>query len=260
MKRRFITTDSHGAYRALKQCLDLVKFDYEQDELYFLGDSVDGWSQSRESLDLLLSIKHLIYILGNHDDWVRQYYNGIIKEQDRKCWLEHGGIATQESYFNLAMDRDHLRLLERAHIYYLTGDNKLLVHAGVHPETPLEDHHPESFYWNRFFIQNAYHLAKQKTPVFYPEYEHIYLGHTPTTSFRGKDDNPLQLDFTQPMLLGNVWALDTGAAFSGRLTLMDMDTHEYVQSEVVRRLYPDEKGRNQFSWEEEEFLRQQGVL
>jgi serine/threonine protein phosphatase 1 len=42
----------------------------------------------------------------------------------------------------------------------------------------------------------------------------------------------------------NVWNVDTGAAFTGRITVMDIDTKRYWQSDVVKDLYPGEPGRN----------------
>ena len=42
----------------------------------------------------------------------------------------------------------------------------------------------------------------------------------------------------------NIWNIDTGAAFKGSLTIMDVDTKEFWQSEPLPNLYPNEKGRN----------------
>ena len=42
----------------------------------------------------------------------------------------------------------------------------------------------------------------------------------------------------------NVGNLDTGAAFTGKLSLMDINTKEFWQSDPVWKLYPGEKGRN----------------
>lgn len=64
--------DIHGAYHALQQVLERSPFDSETDRLICLGDVCDGWSQTRESIDLLLSLPHLILILGNHDVWTRE--------------------------------------------------------------------------------------------------------------------------------------------------------------------------------------------
>jgi serine/threonine protein phosphatase 1 len=48
------------------------------------------------------------------------------------------------------------------------------------------------------------------------------------------------------MKAANVWNVDTGAAFTGRLSALNIDTKKYFQSDVVRTLYPQEKGRNQY--------------
>jgi serine/threonine protein phosphatase 1 len=42
----------------------------------------------------------------------------------------------------------------------------------------------------------------------------------------------------------NIWNVDTGAAFKGPLTIMDIDSKEFWQSEPLPHLYPNEKGRN----------------
>lgn len=42
----------------------------------------------------------------------------------------------------------------------------------------------------------------------------------------------------------NVWNLDTGAAFRGKLSCMDIKTKKVWQSDEVYTLYPTEKGRN----------------
>jgi serine/threonine protein phosphatase 1 len=46
------------------------------------------------------------------------------------------------------------------------------------------------------------------------------------------------------MQMANIWNVDTGAAFKGPLTILDVDTKEFWQSESLPTLYPNEKGRN----------------
>ncbi len=53
-------------------------------------------------------------------------------------------------------------------------------------------------------------------------------GHTPTIHW----DSILQ-----PMKLCNLWVLDQGAGFDGKLTLMNMDNHKYWQSDQVTQIY-----------------------
>ena len=46
------------------------------------------------------------------------------------------------------------------------------------------------------------------------------------------------------MKAGNIFNLDTGAGWDGKLTIMDIDTLRYWQSDNVKTLYKDERGRN----------------
>ena len=47
----------------------------------------------------------------------------------------------------------------------------------------------------------------------------------------------------EPVRRLNIWNLDQGAGWNGKLTLMDAHTEEYWQSDLVGELYPDELGR-----------------
>jgi serine/threonine protein phosphatase 1 len=67
------------------------------------------------------------------------------------------------------------------------------------------------------------------------KYKEIYIGHSPT--IREFEDG-------MPVNIGNVWNMDTGGTYSGRLSLMNIDTKEITQSEFLYKLYPDEMGRN----------------
>jgi serine/threonine protein phosphatase 1 len=53
-----------------------------------------------------------------------------------------------------------------------------------------------------------------------------------------------RIERIRPFKKANVWNVDTGAAFKGPLTIMDVDTKEFWQSEPLTQLYFDEKGRN----------------
>ena len=78
----------------------------------------------------------------------------------------------------------------------------------------------------------------QENDIRYPSrfklYKEIFIGHTPVIRF-GE---------STPMNFKNIWNVDTGAAFTGKLTIMNVDTKEFWQSDPLPSLYPDEKGRN----------------
>jgi serine/threonine protein phosphatase 1 len=65
-------------------------------------------------------------------------------------------------------------------------------------------------------------------------FKEIYIGHTPVT----------RVGFDKPANFANVWNVDTGAAFKGKISMLEVDSKEIWQSEPVFKLYPDEKGRN----------------
>ena len=64
-------------------------------------------------------------------------------------------------------------------------------------------------------------------------YKDIFVGHTTSELY-----NTLQ-----PIHVCNVWNIDTGAGWSGKLTIMDVDTKEYWQSDLTPDLYDDTPDR-----------------
>jgi hypothetical protein len=54
----------------------------------------------------------------------------------------------------------------------------------------------------------------------------------------------LDIGIPTPVHKANVWNMDTGAAYTGALSVMDINTNEFWQSDPLPFLYPNEKGRN----------------
>lgn len=239
--KTYVCGDVHGAYRALKQILEKVNFNYESDKLIFLGDAVDGWSQSKETLEELLKIKNLIYIMGNHDLWFLEFIQtGNIPD----IWRKQGGAATLKS-FSAGISKNIRNLLERKAIYYYIENNKLFIHGGFDWHTSIEDQLNTDLIWDRNLFATALEVEQQnkenKTSIKFSTYDEIYIGHTTVTLAPIINSN-YKLG-TKPLFLSNVIAMDTGAGWEGILTIMDIDTKEYWQSDLVKNLYPEEKGR-----------------
>lgn len=262
--RTLVMGDIHGGYKALIQCLQRSKFDYEKDTLIQLGDVTDGWSEVHDCVEELLKIKNLIPIKGNHDSWFETW---LRYGKHPTSWLQ-GGDATLISYCR-ALNKQYATLshgytsdllpsdLPDAHYqffvskqipYFLDSENRLYVHGGLNRHHPIDDmiyNNAEILMWDRDFWMAAlsYGQTKPDDEFKYPirgkfrtngNFKEIYLGHTATVSW--KTD--------QPMNAANVWNLDTGAGFHGKLTIMDVDTKEYWQSDKLTELYINEKGRN----------------
>lgn len=239
--RTYVIGDIHGAYRALQQVIQRV-VPAPEDRLIFLGDYVDGWSESRQVMEYLMELdaKHrCFFIRGNHDAWCEEWLAGLGPDPS---WLFHGGGATVDSYrgINLLDKIRHLAFFRRMQPYF-EEDGRLFVHAGFSSmHGPSMEHYESNFFWDRTLWEMALAVDSRiaKDSVFYPQrlqlYQEIYIGHTPTTNY-GLDT---------PMLRCNVWNIDTGAAFTGRVTMMDIETKKVMQSDIVQRLYPGESGRN----------------
>ena len=77
--KTFVIGDIHGGLKALIQVLEKAN-PKKKDRLIFLGDFVDGWSESMEVIDYLIKLNHkfsCIFLRGNHDDLVFQWLRAI---------------------------------------------------------------------------------------------------------------------------------------------------------------------------------------
>ncbi|MFV5696857.1 metallophosphoesterase family protein [Flavobacterium sp. ZT3R17] len=240
--RTLVIGDIHGGLHALHQIMERAKVTTE-DTLIFLGDYVDGWSQSPQVIDYLIELNiknNCVFIRGNHDELLLHW---LKDSKDNLLWYKHGGEATVNAYetVNLETKQRHVEFLQSLENFYLDDQNRLFIHAGFTNMNGVDfEYFPKLFYWDRTLWETALALDKNMKPgnLFYPKrltlYNEIYIGHTPVSRI-GK---------TTPVQMACIWNVDTGAAFKGPLTIMDVDTKEFWQSEPLDLLYSNEKGRN----------------
>jgi len=240
--RTFVIGDIHGGLKALKQIINKAEIAIG-DKLIFLGDYVDGWSESPQVLDFLIELKTIyncVYIRGNHDGLLLEWLKG---SNENLLWHQHGGEATIKAYLQVSKDKkqQHIAFLESLDNFYLDSENRLFVHAGFTNLNGVEyEYFPKMFYWERTLWEMALALDKnmKRDSLLFPKrltlYKEIYIGHTPVTRI-GK---------TVPVQMDCVWNVDTGAAFKGPLTILEIHTKEFWQSDPLPLLYPEEKGRN----------------
>jgi serine/threonine protein phosphatase 1 len=227
MRRTLVLGDVHGGLKALKQVLERSNFDYENDKLICLGDFADGWTDTAECFEEIFKIKHLMYTRGNHDQWLKDWLK-YGKRPD--VWLYQGGENTVSSYHRNpeSWKKKHFAFLKAMPIYYIDEENRLFLHggcsqSGLHPK----DTDKMFLMWDRDLWHNRHNLP----PLPFKE---VYVGHTST--WRLSD---------VPVNKSNVWFMDQGGGWEGKLSLMDVDTKEFWQSDVVAHLYRDETvGRN----------------
>lgn len=241
MERTLVIGDIHGGFKALEQVLERASVT-TNDTLIFLGDYVDGWSQSFEVVNKLISLKsshNCVFLRGNHDEL---FYDWIANGKSNPNWLLHGGQATLDSYKDRPYNfvQIHAHFLQNLENYYLDSKNRLFLHAGFTNVNGIDqEHFTKMFYWDRSLWETA--LASRNLDLndeFYPQrlkiYSEIYIGHTPLS----------KINRDKPFCASGVWNVDTGAAFTNALTIMDIETKEFWQSDALPTLYPNEKGRN----------------
>lgn len=230
-KRVFVIGDIHGRYEAVLEVLKKSKFNYKKDTLIVLGDVSDGGYNTYEVVEELLKIDNLILLMGNHDEW---FVNHIKTGWADEIWIQQGGANTLRSYGGKVIEADfmtddshidttdinipvtHQEFFNKATYYYIDKKNRCFVHAGLNPKIPkIESQSRNDLVWDRSLI--VYCRQGNKVEM----YKEVFTGHTTTQGINGD---------TLPINYENLWCLDTGAGWTGKLTIMDVDTKEYWQS------------------------------
>ncbi|MBS1532548.1 MAG: metallophosphoesterase [Bacteroidetes bacterium] len=245
--RTLVMGDVHGAYSAMMQCLERSQFDDQHDLLIQLGDIADGYAQVYECVEELLKIKHLVAIRGNHDDWFHEF----IQVDLHPYFWNFGGKGTLTSYLNHAgkngrffkkgsgyktalassdIPDTHKAFFEGQWPYYIDGQNRCFVHGGFKRDKPFHGQATSAYYLDRDLWTTAISCHNEGGSLAVEtSFSEIYIGHTATA----------QLGVHHPLNACNIWNIDTGAGASGRLTIMDVDTKEYWQSDRIPTLYRD---------------------
>ena len=265
-KRILVCGDIHGGYKSLLQVLERCNFNSEEDQLICLGDYVDGWSETAEVIQYLLELESQcvykpIFLRGNHDSWAEEWFTYGTR---RDIWLMQGGQATIYSYIRtgLVANALHKSFFQRLHNYYIDEQNRGFVHGGFISKNGLgHEVYQSDYYWDRTLWEIAMAVDKdfklidkgdfRTNPYRFEKHLEIYLGHTSTGCWLIKphlpeyqySEQPKQGRIITPMNRCNVWNLDTGGGYEGRLTIMDIDTKEFWQSDDMKSLYPNERGR-----------------
>lgn len=242
MNNTYVIGDIHGGLQALLQILKKAQIT-TSDRLIFLGDYVDGWSETPQLLDYLIQLDkqyECIFLQGNHEEMVLRW---LRDDDDDEMWRFHGGQVTVDQYKTSSelTKKNHIEFLSKLKKFHIDEDNRLYVHAGFTSQKGVSHEYFEGmFWWDRSLWETAMCLDPNidKDDVRYPKrlllYNEIFIGHTPTIRFGS----------AYPMNFANVWNIDTGAAFTGVLTAMNVKTKEFWQSDALPSLYPNEKGRN----------------
>lgn len=247
MQRTFVMGDVHGGYKALLQCFDRSGFNNQTDTLIQLGDITDGYPQVYECVEEFLKIKHLISLKGNHDDWFAEftrtdfhpYYWNMGGRGTLVSYLEHAGkkgrYFTSDSGFKSALEAKdipptHREFFNSQRLFYIDDRQRCFLHAGFDRHLPFHGQPSANYYWDRSLWEQARQQSLGNASFStHTSFSEIYIGHTPTTK-QGTD---------QPLQAFHIFNLDTGAGHDGRLTIMDIETKAFWQSDPLPTLYAE---------------------
>jgi serine/threonine protein phosphatase 1 len=172
--------DIHGRLDLFERMIEHVRMDEmagaERPLIVLLGDYVDRGPDSAAVLSRILELQQEAWcdvevLLGNHEESLLKF---LYTAQHGPSWVDYGGGSTLGSYgvslpvsrtdpaqweetrkaFAEALPEAHLTLLRNMK-YLLKADDYIFVHAGVHPEQPLEAQGPETFLWVRGAFMEA---------------------------------------------------------------------------------------------------------
>lgn len=265
--RTLVIGDIHSSLKALKQVIERAKIDFDKDLVIFLGDYVDGWSEAAQTVQYLIELQEKakikpIFLRGNHDKWCEDW---LIMGEINQAWHENGGKETMKSYIetSLLVEDSHRKFFSNLLDYYIDEDNRAFVHGGfVSRQGVGYEVRASNYYWDRDLWNLALMLhnndekdsftdSDYKSGARFLKHKEVYIGHTATVSWKCKPHyeeykqkgQPKNGSIIVPMNRCNVWNIDTGAGWFGKLTALDIDTKEYYQSDLVQELYKDERGR-----------------
>ncbi len=187
--------DVHGHGTALDALLGYMELT-ATDRVTFLGDLVDGGSDSRGVLDRVMSMgAQAQTVLGNHESMLLA---AMTDDDVARHWLRYGGDRTLASFGVARAEQIPKRYRQwlLSLPLWIEEANYVFVHAGVDPKLPLADQTEQTLLWQHH--NDPQPLSSGKTLV---------TGHRPRS---------------QPVLLDHHLSLDTGIACGGLLTAIEL--------------------------------------
>lgn len=211
MPRTIAIGDIHGCSDALRSIVRAIG-PRPDDTIVCLGDYVDKGLDSAGVLDVLIDLMgrcRLVPLLGNHDELMLEARNS---RAAFRRWLEFGGTAALDSYGSTGqlglVPEVHFQFLEHCRPWFETPTH-FFVHANYDPRFPLDEQDEAALRWVslRDHVPGAH--VSGKTAV---------VGHTPQA---------------EVLNLGHLICLDTGCAYDGKLTAMDVGTGKVWQARTM---------------------------
>jgi serine/threonine protein phosphatase 1 len=251
MSRTFTVGDIHGCDIPLLELLNEVNFDFNNDKLISLGDLCDRGPNTWEVFEILLKIKNLIFIKGNHDYCFEQYLknnNDYIYDWGLRMGSETIDSYEKHKWLNI---ENHRKLLNSA-VSYHVENNFCFVHGGFDRYRKIQKQLESFLIHDRQLMSDVMNNKDEKIFTM-DEFEKIFIGHTPTLCWNEGDDKlngqlkiVLSIDnpIYQPIIKSSVYNIDTGCGKGGPLTLYDVYNDKCYQSKEKYGKVPKMKWKN----------------
>jgi serine/threonine protein phosphatase 1 len=112
--------------------------------------------------------------------------------------------------------------------------NNCYVHGGFNRYLEFKGQRPEVYYWDRelwsaalsYNVFERHQKGNEKFRMATP-FNEVFIGHTSTMNWKSD----------KPMKAANIYDLDTGCGHGCRLTIMEVKSKEFWQSDPVSELY-----------------------
>jgi serine/threonine protein phosphatase 1 len=208
MGRTIAIGDIHGCSDALAFLLRAIN-PQPDDTIITLGDYIDKGHDSHGVLDMLIELSgrcRLIPILGNHEEQMLRARDDAAEFQ---WWMEFGGVVTLDSYGSSGqidlVPENHFQFLNSC-LPYLETETNFFTHGNYDPDLPLAQQRDRTLRWLSMGDSVPGPHCSGKIAV---------VGHTPQP---------------EVLNLGHLICLDTGCAYGGKLTAMEMGSGEIWQT------------------------------
>jgi len=213
-------SDIHGQYDKFMAMLELINFN-DEDRLYILGDVVDRGPHSIKILKYIMKNQYNIKMLmGNHDDWMCEYYSLDNKNLNNHQWFTQGGYKTYEEFETYDKSEKvkilyFVNTLEFSKKIEINNNIFYLSHAGFQLNKdglPFEKQNRDFQIWARREFHTDTNTSNTPKNVYY------IFGHTPVVN--------LPYNYTKEWKIRHYnqkIGIDCGAAYGGKLACLRLD-------------------------------------
>lgn len=235
MSKVYACSDLHGTKEAWEKIKNILK---PEDTLYFLGDAIDRNPYGIEIAQEILNRPNTYYLLGNHEDMMK---NAIVSKSnyDLRVWYKNGGRITHESFKKLTQEEQDNFLFQIQKMPRICGYKNAnglhihMSHAGYDFEGEGIFRDSEGLIWDR-----NHYLGDWWDETKYPN-DIILHGHTPIpyliedreemAFFTGRDlENKEYTNGAYIYCKGHKIDIDCGVHYTNQTTLLDLDTLQSI--------------------------------